>query len=165
MEFDGQQIMWKARRFRATSGAHLYQLPSYQCDRSSGPLPEGRYTVFLNDAGIAKRASTADCGLIPVRGTQKIPEGIPECEQAFSNWGKNRVRLEAADPATKKKCNPARDNFYLHDSAVGQTTGCIEVADNLISHLKQFSTTSGVKTLLLRVKYVPGRITQSDTWK
>ena len=64
---------------------------------------------------------------------------------------------------TRTRCTPTRANFYLHDSAVGHTNGCIEVADGLIPLLKEFSKTSGRTTLLLQVTYPEVGVTDGNT--
>ena len=85
VHYNGQQIVWKARRFRATSGMINHQFTFLQSEQDLGPLPEGRYTVFIHDAGVAKRTSSSNCGLVPARGIQKIPAAVGECRIPCTN--------------------------------------------------------------------------------
>lgn len=55
MEFDGQVLAWNGSgRFKATSGLPGHQVPTKQCLKDEGPLPEGIYKVLFTDRGAAK---------------------------------------------------------------------------------------------------------------
>ncbi len=105
--FDGRRLIvydqFGAEMYRtqAESGMPGYQEPGYQDLKSTGPLPEGAYTLhpdelsdpnFLSDI---KRNLTGD-------------------------WGDWRVRLHEKDPTL------GRSNFFLHGGIRSGTKGCIE---------------------------------------
>ena len=167
MQYDGQQLDWKGIGvFKATSGLPGLQNPSDQCKPDEGPLPEGLYTLYLADRGMAVDDGTGICQLRPSVGIQTIPRGAKagDCEPYWAQWGSNRARLEPADIATRSRCKPTvRGGFYLHDSTKGYTHGCIEVEGRIFPMLRDHHKVTKVKTLTLKVAYVPNRETNGGT--
>lgn len=166
MVFDGQTLTWTGvGLFKATTALPDYQEPKYQCLKNKGPVPEGNYRVLVSDQGIAKDDGAGFCNLSPASGLQTIPRGTDagSCEKFWANWGFNRARLEPADNATRHACKPSRGGFYLHDSSKGYSHGCIEVEGRLFPLLKDIATKKKKRYITLRVKYVPGRITNGGT--
>lgn len=166
MEYDGQTLFWSGMgSFRATSGLPGFQEPKYQCAADSGPLPEGFYAVLLADKGGAVDDGTGACALKPAWGIQSIPRGesAGSCEPYWANWGLNRARIEPTDAATKTACMPIRGGFYLHDSTKGFSHGCIETETRLFPLLNAHHKTTRKNSLVLRIKYVPGRKTYGNT--
>ncbi|GAA4359497.1 DUF2778 domain-containing protein [Kangiella marina] len=155
LTYNGTKVLWGKRSYKATSGMQGYQLVSDQCLKDKGPVPEGLYKVFINDLGLAEDNGTNTCSLKPAWGIQTIPrnELAGSCEPYWSNWGFHRARMEPANNETKRKCNPIRGGFYLHDSTKGYSHGCIEVDTDLLSELKNHSKRTGLNRLLLEVKY------------
>jgi hypothetical protein len=52
--YDGQTVTWGTQTFKAASGLPGYQQPANQCQKDSGPIPEG-----LGQLGAKSRAATA----------------------------------------------------------------------------------------------------------
>ena len=132
----------------------------------SGPIPEGFYKVFLGDHGQAKDDGRGLCALKPSWGIQSISSGeaAGECAPYWANWGKNRARMEPADLATKSKCSPTmRGGFYLHDSTKGYSHGCIEVENRIFPLLRAFNKSTNKNTIILKVKYNKGVVTNGGT--
>ena len=165
MLFDGLVLSWGGRRFKATSGLPGWQMPQNQCLPDQGPIPEGFYRFSIKDAGSARDDGTQQCRLTPAAGIQTIPRGEAAglCEPYWANWGRNRVRLEAADVKTRQACKPARSGFYLHDSTKGYSHGCIEVEPAFFQALHGHVVTTGKQSLALRVQYVADRATNGGT--
>jgi hypothetical protein len=173
MIYDGQTVRWSGHgNFKATSGLPEYQRPSLQCYRDHGPIPEGLYSVTLEeDTRPARDDGTDTCTLAWALRVQTIPRGAAagQCEPFWANWGSNRVAVVPADAATKARCAPRRGGFFLHDSTKGYTHGCIEVDGQFFRVLRSYI--SGIKqhrisakhALILRVTYVPGRSTNGGT--
>ncbi len=165
MDFDGQRLHWNGVRFKATTGFKGFQHPAQQCTPEYGPIPEGFYKLYPADKGTAKDDGTDRCSLAPAWGIQQIPRGADagKCEPFWMNWGRNRVRMEPADLMTKKACNPVRGGFYLHDSIKGYSHGCIEVEGTFFHSLRHYTGATRQNHLVLRVKYVPDRVTNGGT--
>lgn len=166
MVYDGQKLQWWGHGvFKASSGLNGYQMPTEECNKGSGPIPEGVYKVLLADRGMAV-GDLNDCTLQAGWGIQKIPRGaqVGLCEVPWAAWGNNRARMEPADEATTAKCHPfRRSGFYLHDSTKGFSHGCIEVEGRLFPLLRSHHQITRKNTLTLKVKYVPGRSTYGGT--
>lgn len=161
MIYDGQVIVWNGTRYKATSGLKGHQSPDNQREPDSGPIPNGRYKVHCNELGAAGVADRNACALAPGWGIQTIPRGAAagKCEPYWANWGNNRARLE---PLTGTRTF-SRSGFYLHDSTKGFSHGCIEVQPSFFVALKSFVHTTRRRHLVLKVSYVPGRITNGGT--
>lgn len=167
MVYDGKRIAWFGRGiFKATSGLPGFQMPEHSCVPDSGPIPEGRYNVFISDMGTATDDGSGYCALKPSWGIQKIPRGSAagRCEPNWANWGWNRARMEPADAATKVRCQPVvRGGFYLHDSTKGFSHGCIEVETRLFSLLRNLAKSKHRKSLVIKVSYPAGASTNGGT--
>lgn len=157
--YDGKLLHWrnpqdgqKEASYKATSGFEGYQTTDKQCVVDKGPVPAGRYLVFIKRAGQAKQRAKG-CGLVPAFGLQMVPYGSTDCHPTFQNWGNNRVRFLAADHATKSACPEPRDGFYLHDSTKGFSHGCIEVANAFFNRLYMYTLVAKVDYIELRVEY------------
>jgi hypothetical protein len=166
MEFDGQVLTWNGSgRFKATSGLPGYQYPRNNCVKDRGPVPEGAYKVLATDLGAAKDDGTGQCNLSPGWGIQTIPRGAAagSCEVNWANWGRNRARMEPANVKTRTACSPIRGGFYLHDSTKGYSHGCIEIDPRFFSALRSRASTASRGYFILKVKYVPERVTNGGT--
>lgn len=167
MEYNGQTVRWKGNGdFKATSGLPKFQFPLNQCTPDSGPIPEGFYKIFIANHGVAKDDGRGICGLKPSWGIQQIPRGMiaGDCEEYWANWGTNRARMEPADNYTKIRCSPVmRGGFYLHDSTKGYSHGCIEVETRIFPLLRHHSKVTKKNTLIVKVKYEKGVITNGGT--
>lgn len=167
MDYNGQILKWGSRGdFKATSGLPDSQMPKNQCIPDSGPIPEGFYKIFLGDHGLAKDDGRGLCALKPSWGIQRISSGkeAGDCKPYWANWGKNRARMEPADPATKSKCRPIiRGGFYLHDSTKGYSHGCIEVETRIFPLLRAFNKVTKNNTIIIKVKYNEGVATNGGT--
>jgi hypothetical protein len=181
LEYDGQTLTWKpgGHRYRATSGlveeAILpggirsltdHRIPSQQCVRDRGPIPEGNYYLQarLDPQKYARDDGTNRCNLRAAGPIQHIPRGgdpalgprgmrAGRCEPFWANWGWRRVQLQPADARTARACSPARGGFYLHDSTKGYTHGCIEVEGAFFDRLIRFARTGRQSRMLLKVAY------------
>lgn len=167
MTYDGQTVQWTGHgTFRATSGASGHQLPSEHCTPDAGPIPPGYYKIFLADQGVAQDDGRDLCALKPAWGIQTIPRGTDagRCEPNWANWGANRARMEPADTATKNRCSPGRNGFYLHDSTKGYSHGCIEVDGRIFPLLRTYVRGGqGRSTMVIKVEYVTDRATNGGT--
>lgn len=166
MEFDGQKLTWNGSgSFKATTGLPGFQMPENQCIKDSGPIPEGMYKVLVTDRGAAKDDGAGRCNLSPGWGVQTIPRGAAagSCEAYWANWGQNRARMEPADTQTRIACNPVRSGFYLHDSTKGFSHGCIEVEHRFFPILRSKAKSSSRSYFILKVNYVPARVTNGGT--
>ncbi|MFN2622820.1 MAG: RHS repeat-associated core domain-containing protein, partial [Chthoniobacterales bacterium] len=154
LEFNGSTVTWYPgdlgdRRnplftVGGTSGKVGYQDSSSTNVVGKGPVPEGDYSI--------------NTALDPARTAEIIPQGEAHEGEYYSangiqqttgeDWGTERARLEKAPD------NPTdRDNFYLHNSDKGQTSGCIEAPDKqLWDQLHKFHD-DGKKRLPVRVEY------------
>lgn len=56
-----------------------------------------------------------------------------------------------------------RGGFYLHDSIKGYSHGCIEADTKLFVHLRKYHSITKKLTVILQVKYAPGRGTNGGT--
>ena len=156
MTYDGKRVTWQGHgEFRATSGLPGYQSPEQFCVGDNGPIPPGKYKIFLTDMGQAQDDGTGTCALKPAWGIQAIPRGqaAGECERYWANWGSNRARMEPADAATKNRCSPARGGFYIHDSTKGYSHGCIEVEPRLFPILTSYARANKSRQLIIEVAY------------
>jgi hypothetical protein len=171
--YEGQRVYWRGNgSFRATSGLPVYQHPQYQCLGDAGPIPEGTYTMSLQeDSRPARDDGTHTCNLAVSSKVQTIPRGTDagECEPIWANWGRRRIRLNPANPATAAKCRPRRGGFYIHDSSKGYTHGCIEVDGAFFETLRTFVSAIRQQRipkrseLILEVRYFPARQTNGGT--
>lgn len=167
MTYDGQTLHWPGHgTFRATSGMPGSQIPSESCARDVGPVPPGRYKLYLADQGVAQDDGRGACALQPSWGIQSIPRGAAagDCERYWSQWGDNRARMEPADTATRNRCSPIRGGFYLHDSTKGFSHGCIEVEGRIFPLLRTYARDArGSSTIIIKVEYVAERPTNGGT--
>lgn len=167
MEYDVRVVRWPGKgEFRASSGLPGYQNADHACLPESGPIPDGIYRVLLSDRGVAVDDGTGGCALEPAWGIQEIPRGLSAgvCEPFWSNWGKNRARMEPADVATKIRCAPVmRGGFYLHDSTKGYSHGCIEVEASIFPILRSLSRSTGRTHVVIKVAYRKGVSTNGNT--
>ena len=162
--YDGQWLLWNtpgdgepAQKYRATSGMPGHQAIVDQCLKDTGPIPAGSYyfTLALDPRKYAKDDGSGSCRLVPSQRIQQIPRGTAagECEPYWSNWGKNRVRIEPADSATRTACTPARSGFYIHDSTKGFSHGCIEVDPVFFNRLTRYAKKARGRRIVVEVKY------------
>ncbi|CAM3853835.1 tlde1 domain-containing protein [Mucilaginibacter galii] len=132
-------------KYKASSGLPKFQNSSFVQTKDKGPVPEGKYWIFLlpNPARIAK-SDKASGALVPssAGGIEKIPAFTLNSKGQsiiYPGWGNTRARL-FADRSTQTF---GRNNFYLHDSHKGYSHGCIEtssmVFDMLIKARQSFT--------------------------
>ena len=142
IEYTGQSLSWYAGepgnratlvipKCAATSGLTNYQEPRLANVRDAGPVPAGWYTVDLRPDPW-RVATIGPTGKLNSNvGIQRIPrlgnDGLP-LRDIPGLWGSWRARLQADKPT-------GRDNFYLHDSHKGETSGCIETCTELFQQL------------------------------
>ena len=165
LTYNGKYLIWMDKNnrdiFHATSGMEKFQKPAFQCEKGTGPIPEGTYYLQLrfNPNYEAVVADPQTCALKPAKGIQTIPDSDPlkgtaDCGPYWDNWGANRVRIDAADHQTRNACNPRRGGFYLHDSSKGFTHGCIEVEHRFFVKLYEHVQSHPKKhKMFLKVKY------------
>lgn len=132
-------------QYKASSGLPGYQRARNTNIKDAGPVPEGKYWIYLmpNPARIAKHDSrTGELLSNKDGGIEQIPKSIVNSAGdtiIYPGWGNTRARL-FADKATKTF---GRNNFYLHDSHKGFSHGCIEtnpqVFDLLIKARQSFT--------------------------
>ena len=141
------------RQCTASSGQNVpgyfdYRNSAYQNIPDYGPTPEGLYSVNLvpNPNRMANVAPGGYLTPNPNGGIERIPAGGEHV------WGTWRARLVPA-PGTNTY---NRSNMYLHDSAKGETHGCIEVCSGLLNNLLQLRS-AGIKSIDVLVDY-PGYI-------
>ena len=167
MTYDGQKINWLTKgSFKATSGLPGFQNSTHSCTPDSGPIPEGFYKIFISDNGTAADDGTGFCTIKPSWGIQKIPREneAGDCEPFWANWGNTRARMEPADITTKNRCAPImRSGFYLHDSTKGYSHGCIEVENRIFPILQSHHKNTKKSTLIIKVSYNEGRMTNGGT--
>lgn len=161
MKYDGQVLTWDGKKYKATSGMPGNQNADKQHVPDAGPVPAGRYKVYLGDLGAARISNPATCSLAPAWGVESIPRGrdAGACEPYWANWGKNRVRMEATDPSRTYK----RGGFYLHDSTKGFSHGCIEIDSAFFTALRNYSQTTRRRHLVLHVEYAAHGSTYGGT--
>ncbi|HYH15752.1 MAG TPA: tlde1 domain-containing protein, partial [Flavisolibacter sp.] len=122
---------WNDQVWSAASGKRKYQNSQFTNVKGKGPVPEGYYSINLSldpDRVATYNPETMD--MYSNFGIQKIPEkGTNTAGKSYSfpGWGTMRARLEPM----KDTETFGRDNFYLHDSVKGYTSGCIET-DNAV---------------------------------
>jgi len=171
--YDGPRLQWPGHGiFRATSGGRRSQSADKQCDRETGPIPEGGYFLWLREDPSQPEPNDL-CKLSPTWGLQTIPRGqaAGQCEPYWSAWGYNRIRLVPLDQKARLACSEPRDGFYIHDSTKGYTHGCIEVEPRffqILRHVVSLAATSNAhdtKKLRLLVKYLPGQSTYGSTFR
>jgi len=116
-----------------------YQRPKEQCRSNAGPIPGGKYVLYLrvDKRKFARVENASICKLTPANLTmdiQRIPApdirvGTGDCLPYWQNWGSQRIRIEAFDDKAKNACQKMGgcSGFYIHDSHKGFTHGCIEV--------------------------------------
>jgi len=164
LKYDGKRLHWNhpgdgnpAAKYKATSGFTRYQIAAKQCTKNAGPIPEGTYSfrLVIDPKKYARDDGKGQCNLRPSQKIQQIPRGARagSCERYWSNWGWNRVRIEAADTKTRKACSPRRGGFYLHDSTKGYTHGCIEVEQIFFNRIVKYAKKAIGKKLYLVVDY------------
>lgn len=165
MKYDGKVLTWNGTKYKATSGMNdgktNYQNADNQRVPDLGPVPAGRYKVYLGDLGAAKVSNPGTCALAPAWGVESIPRGADAgaCEPYWANWGRNRVRMEAID----KSKTFGRGGFYLHDSTKGFSHGCIEIASPFFTALRNYGQTTRRHHLILNVEYVAHGSTYGGT--
>lgn len=161
MKYDGQVLMWAGKSYKATSGMPGDQNADKQHVPDAGPVPAGRYKVFIADLGPAKVSDAATCTLAPAWGVEAIPRGrdAGSCEQYWANWGRNRVRMEPMD----RSKTFGRGGFYLHDSTKGFSHGCIEIAGPFFTALRNYGQMTRRRHLILKVEYAAHRSTYGGT--
>lgn len=166
--YNGILLVWQGKSmYKATSGMAGHQIPTDQCMKDAGPVPEGNYSLSVSVGGAAKDDGTGRCKLEPSWKIQTITRGAAagDCEPFWANWGENRIRIEPTDTKTKFACNPVRSGFYLHDSTKGFSHGCIEVEQRFFDDLRAYAKTPKAKGLSLEIKYIPGLATNGGTKK
>lgn len=171
MLYDGEHVHWYGiGKYNATSGMLNFQSASDQTKSDKGPIPEGRYSMYLIFAGTAK-VTNADKGYLDNKqGISDLTDMSGPGGKVYnsSDWGKHRVRLNALYIENPKARH--RYGFYMHDSTKGYTHGCIEVDMNFFTRLYSFakaegSNKKGRKTLHLKVDYPSNRSnTYGDTY-
>ncbi len=155
LEFTGLKLNWYGGNYgnkssmkmsiNAVSGKKGFQHPDAQHIHDKGPVPEGKYSLNLSNTGLAKTTAEGDY-LASGNGIQSIPEDF------VRPWGKFRIRMT---PKEIDENYINRDNFYLHTSDKGETSGCIETKGNnsIISGLMD----SGLNKIEMRVDYTDWR--------
>jgi hypothetical protein len=161
--YDGHTLKWMnpgdgqpAVSYKATSGLPGHQVTIDQCLKDEGPIPEGKYKFRLVvDKRAARDDGTGRCNLQSSTRIQQIPRGAQAgaCEPYWSNWGRNRVRIDAADSKTRSACKPRRSGFYLHDSHKGFSHGCIEVEVTFFDRLYKYAKKSPGRSMSVYVDY------------
>lgn len=162
--YDGHTLKWKnpgdgqpAASYKATSGLPGHQVTMDQCLKDAGPIPEGKYKfrLIIDPKKYARDSGTGECNLRSSSRIQKIPRGAKagECEEFWANWGRNRVRIDAADAKTRGACKPRRSGFYIHDSHKGYSHGCIEVEALFFDRLYKYAKKSTGRTIYVYVDY------------
>ncbi len=159
MLYDGDELHWHGVSiYKATSGMAGHQTADQQTVRDHGPIPEGKYWLFIKVAGTARVVNVAAGQLDTNQGIQNL-EAMPGPDGKFyeaPNWGKNRVRLNIIRIDNPKARH--RNGFYLHDSTKGFTHGCVEVEPRFFVRLREFAKDEaakkkGRKQLIVKVKY------------
>lgn len=131
--YDGTKLYWYGgeygdkselkRTYKASSGKPGSQKASKQRDKENGPIPEGKYTINLvpDPMDPSQRVGPA---MTPKEGSgiQQVywfEKGVKVTSEA---WGTMRVRLDPVEGTNTFD----RQNFYIHNSKKGFTSGCIE---------------------------------------
>jgi hypothetical protein len=162
--YDGHALKWmnpgdgqSAASYKATSGLPEHQKTIDQCLKDQGPIPEGKYKfrLIIDPKKYARDDGTGRCNLRSSSQIQKIPRGARagDCEEYWANWGRNRVRIDAADKKTRGACKPRRGGFYIHDSHKGYSHGCIEVEASFFDRLYKYAKKSPGRTIYVYVDY------------
>ncbi len=133
--YNGTELIWirdgsEFKRFPATSGHVGFQNSKFQDKKDDGPLPEGSYTINLSLNPNRKVKFSKEGDVLKGDGIQKIPStrtADDGFEYSYEDWGTMRARLNA-DPAFVKAYG--RDDFYIHNSHKGYSSGCIESGYN-----------------------------------
>lgn len=183
LHYNGTQLLFYIKgesihlAFKATSGiAGIYpdgtkvdfQNSAYQCFPDEGPIPAGRYKLYLKNASEkAKRKNSNTCNLVPQKYIQEIPFGddAGDCKETWALWGKNRVRLYPDDNGIHNPCTIRRSGFYIHDSTKGYTHGCIETETRFFDRLREHAAKTKEDHILLIVTYYPKSSTYGGTYK
>ncbi|WP_254510045.1 hypothetical protein [Anatilimnocola floriformis] len=169
LHYNGKHLFWfgvgnfkKTKEFAATSGMTNHQTADEQGERDRGPIPEGQYKFFINNAGTAHVVDPSDDNftLDTRQGIESLEDMKDDQGHTFNSsaWGKNRVRLNLIMLSHPNPKTSQRGGFYLHDSHKGFTHGCIEVDTAFFKRLRIFATEqakhkNGKKFLTLLVKY------------
>jgi hypothetical protein len=148
IQYNGERLTWFGGDYPhrsspgiscwARSGASGYQLPRDQNKPGKGPVPEGSYTINLRKDP-NRVASVSGGKLLEDTGIQQIPTVGPDggrLQYIPGIWGSWRARLEPDTPGS-------RDNFYIHNSRKGYTSGCIETCDKLMQELLNYRKKHG----------------------
>lgn len=154
LEFNGSIVTWYPGNLgdrrnplfsvSGISGKVGHQGASNSNEFGKGAIPPGDYKI--------------NTALDPSRRAQIIPKGQRHEGEYYSgrgiqqtegeDWGTERARLEKAPR------NPTdRDNFYLHNSDKGQTSGCVEAPSKLLWNQLHKHHDSGKRELPVRVNY------------
>lgn len=124
-------------KYKASSGLPGYQRARNTNIKDAGPVPEGKYWIYLipNPARVAKHdPRTGELLSNKDGGIEKIPSSIINTAGQtiiYPGWGSTRARL-FADKGTQVF---GRNNFYLHDSHKGYSHGCIETNPHIFDLL------------------------------
>lgn len=168
MIYDGKQLIWNGRNYKATSGFRDWDGPlgrnlqnaskqEHRDDKhdDSGPIREGVYSFLLVLAKDARIIKLDDLGngqmafeLDHDEGIERVPPTLEYNHQQNDTtewgWGPERVRLTHTKGWTAKegltKWRGPQEGFYLHDSTKGFTHGCIEVEQKFFEDLRAFAT-------------------------
>ena len=136
--FNGKQVVWYngdggfVASYKAVSGGLDFQNKKYQ-NQKPGPIPEGAYTInlSLNPNRVATRYEGNlfynDVGIMKVPNWMKV--------QSLNPWGNTMARLE---PVKGTNLWGRENNFYMHDSNKGYTSGCIEVQSSFFARLLDY---------------------------
>jgi len=120
-----------------------------------GPIKGGHYRIDLT-LDPNRIAGFDGSSLTSGEGIQRIPAGNPSEPHGDMHylWGGWRMRLDKVD------VDSDRDNFYIHNSHKGQTSGCIETCDELLEQVLNYAKRNG--SIEVFVDYT-GPYTRGDT--
>jgi hypothetical protein len=157
------------KNYNACSGEKNYQVAKEQWRLNLGPIPEHTYKFQIKTAGQSAKivASNALYSCEPVRHTQGFIEYMPslmsdlinslglktqnaqaDCQLRLDEFGNRRVPLTALSELKVK-----RGGFYIHDSKLGETNGCIEVEAIFFDHVQAYQKATNKASLTIEVKY------------
>jgi hypothetical protein len=138
----------------------------YQSFSNVGPTPEGKYELSLEEDP-DRTAEIENGQLKRGNGIEKIPENEPVPDQPgyvydFSNWGKNRVRMQPLKVIGATSKQRDLNSFYFHDSEKGYSHGCTEVQGEFFNVLQDYRSAGNAK-IEVRVAYPSPK--HHTTWK
>ncbi|MEO0044641.1 MAG: hypothetical protein RL329_4090 [Bacteroidota bacterium] len=176
--FNGQYIMVKSYDlepyftklvYKACSGEKNYQRAKHQNRPNLGPITEHTYSFYIKTAGQPAKvvASNTIYSCEPVRHTEGFIEHMPSqtpqylnslglknpkartnCQLRLDEFGKRRVPLKPFGELSN-----GRSGFYIHDSKLGETNGCIEVEEDFFNHVQAYENATSKESLTIEVKY------------